>query len=56
MNNFEIELNVKVEDGRAYLQVLYNNTKITEAEAREIKEAVLETVYNKIDEFQNLKK
>lgn len=56
MNDFEIEINLKIEDGRAIVQVLYNNTKISEPEARELKELILETVYNKIDKFQNLKK
>lgn len=51
-----LDMHLIVKDGAAKLNMLYNNTELTEPEAREIKDAVLEIVYSKLDKFQNLKK
>lgn len=55
MNNMEIKIVLEVDNGRAMMQVLYNNTLITEKQARELKEEVLKVTYKKLDEFQNKK-
>lgn len=56
MESKTLELHLVVKDGSAKLEVFYNNTELTKQDATEIKESVLETVYSKLDKFQNLKK
>ncbi len=56
MESETLILHLVVKDGTAKLEVFYNNTELTKSDATEIKDSVLETVYEKLDKFQNLKK
>lgn len=56
MNSKILTLTLAVSDGKAELDIKYNSKQLTKAQAVELQESVLKTVYEKLDKFQNLKK